>query len=254
MKKIVKLFAIAAVTLGVYSCEEYNAGEENSNLPSSVSFTRSQFTHEIEEADPVYALEVYATTTSDQDRVVEIEIDPAATTALAGDFELETTSVVIPAGSLKGSTDLTFDLDNIPMGVSRMVTFDIVPSENVVLNNTTSTIELSYTPKCPFNKVEFSLILDRWGSETSWEIYQGADVVASGGPYTDGATNAVQPEKKFTFCLEDGDYTLVVYDAYGDGMVTSATVHGSYTIKHNGNILVSGDGNFGDSISHNFTL
>ena len=105
------------------------------------------------------------------------------------------------------------------------------------------------------NTVTFDLILDRWGSEISWDIKNASNViVASGGPYTDTATNALQPVKNFIFCIPNGTYTFTIRDIYGYGMVTSATVVGSYVLKANGTTIASLPGNFTTSRSHTFTL
>lgn len=66
--------------------------------------------------------------------------------------------------------------------------------------------------------VTVSIATDRWGAETTWSITNGSTVFASGGPYTNAATNGVYPRPSVVACLPDGCYDLVVNDSYGDGM------------------------------------
>lgn len=67
------------------------------------------------------------------------------------------------------------------------------------------------------------LQLDNWGSETTWEIWDGfgLGIIASGGPYADFNPVVINEE----LCLPDvfGErcYFLILRDAYGDGMCCS---------------------------------
>ena len=53
---------------------------------------------------------------------------------------------------------------------------------------------------------------DQYGGETTWEIYQGDDIVAMSPPYQ-GDSYA-----ETIIGLPSGEYNLVVYDAFGDGI------------------------------------
>jgi len=50
-----------------------------------------------------------------------------------------------------------------------------------------------------------------WGNEMSWALFNANDTVAYGGGYSDN--NAITT----LACLEDGCYTLEMYDSFGDG-------------------------------------
>jgi hypothetical protein len=70
----------------------------------------------------------------------------------------------------------------------------------------------------PTNDVVVKVTCDRYGSETTWQIKNTAGtVVASGGPFTDGAANGSFPQPDVYVSLPNGCYDLVVNDAYGDG-------------------------------------
>ncbi|MEL7251195.1 MAG: S8 family serine peptidase [Bacteroidota bacterium] len=96
------------------------------------------------------------------------------------------------------------------------------------------------------SNVTLAFQFDRYPGETSWYIL-GSDgsIRASGGPYGQLASFSYQEE---IVCLPPGCFTLVVQDAYNDGMCCS---HGDgwYQLRDAaGNIMASG-GNFG-SISY----
>jgi hypothetical protein len=94
------------------------------------------------------------------------------------------------------------------------------------------------------NTVNFNLILDDYGSETSWELEDAnGSVVANGGPYGDGNNGMLVTEM---FSLEDGCYILFVDDAYGDG-ICCAYGSGSFEITDiNGTQVGYSNGNFGN--------
>ena len=64
--------------------------------------------------------------------------------------------------------------------------------------------------------VLFELILDDYGSETSWELVsEDGEQFANGGPYADGDNGAMVTEE---FCLENGCFSIYVDDSFGDGI------------------------------------
>lgn len=96
---------------------------------------------------------------------------------------------------------------------------------------------------CEGTAVSFQLILDDYGSETTWELVNDKDqVVAEGGPYEDGIAGTSISED---FCLEDGCYYVVVYDDYGDGICCFYGDGSFRLIDEDGNIIAESDGQFG---------
>lgn len=75
-------------------------------------------------------------------------------------------------------------------------------------------------------------VTDRYGSETSWKLYNSANtVVAQAGPYTDASANGTYPQANVNFTINPNEcYKLVVADAYGDGF-DSGYGDGSVTVK-----------------------
>ena len=97
--------------------------------------------------------------------------------------------------------------------------------------------------------VTLTITLDNYPEETSWQILDGATVVASGGTYgsqPDGSTiNEV-------ISLAAGCYDFVINDSYGDGICCSYG-NGSYSLTDGSTTLASG-GSFGSSETTNFCV
>lgn len=102
---------------------------------------------------------------------------------------------------------------------------------------------------CTDNEVTLTIVLDNYPEETSWQILDGATVVASGGTYGSQPDGSTVVE---TACLPDGCYDFVISDVYGDGICCSYG-NGSYTLTDGGGTLASG-GSFGSSETTNFCV
>lgn len=76
---------------------------------------------------------------------------------------------------------------------------------------------------------------DRYGSETTWKLFNSANtVVAQGGPYTDAAASGAFPQADVNVTLNANEcYKAVVYDAYGDGF-DSGYGNGDFKVMVNG--------------------
>lgn len=108
-------------------------------------------------------------------------------------------------------------------------------------NNVVTKTWANATVHAPGN-YELTLQPDQYGSETTWEIKNGAgSVVASGGPYTDGNTTPIV----VNVAVNPNDcYNLFMYDSYGDGMCC-AYGNGSYTLRNSSGAIVATGGSFG---------
>jgi len=99
--------------------------------------------------------------------------------------------------------------------------------------------------------VEFSLQLltDNYPGETTWEVEDENNVViASGGPYTQGATLITEP-----FCVDQSAcYTFTIFDAFGDGLCCGFGI-GNYSVVNSaGATVFSSTGEFGAQEVQNF--
>jgi hypothetical protein len=106
--------------------------------------------------------------------------------------------------------------------------------------------------------VDLNLILDRYGSEITWEVLDLTNTVLySGGGYSDGAAGSTTPVNA-TFCLAPGCYNFKIMDSCGDGMTSTNDPAGSYTItNYNGTILAeltTANADFGTSNTTQFCV
>ena len=105
-------------------------------------------------------------------------------------------------------------------------------------NNANNTTEVEF-PSFTGTTLQYTLnmVLDNWGSETSWTLKRFGQTLYSGGPYSDFTSGQVITE---TFCLQDECYQFRVNDSAGNGMCCSSG-NGSWSIlNETGNVVESG--------------
>ena len=262
MKKIFKLFSLFFLAILVSNCEEYDAGTENAQSILNYGFKFESDNFDVPEGNPVYKIVVFATQTSNVDRVINVDLDDVESDYDAADLISYPQSITIPAGSLSGEGEIVFDADNLVLGEEGTLYFDLVNPADGMINRTADRTRIIYAKECLFNQVDLNITFDNYPEETAWRLFDSdSNVIASGGfdgsgnitgyavlGYADASTFSTK------FCLESGNYSFVIYDDYGDGMYTNATVQGNYSIKFGDVVLGSGGGNFGLSQTVNFTL
>lgn len=92
---------------------------------------------------------------------------------------------------------------------------------------------------CTQEELTLAIKLDNYGSEVTWQVKDNdGQVIASGGPYADGALGQVMTEN---ICVAPNScYSLVMLDAYGDG-ICCAYGNGNYRLTDKeGRTLASG--------------
>ncbi|WP_026704150.1 DUF1735 domain-containing protein [Flavobacterium soli] len=247
MKKISLLLMFLSATLFL-SCEE----SDSLTVVPHVSFENDRiFGLNPGETTSTQEVKVYATKSSGSDRVFNLVVNEEFTTLLPSEYTLPAT-VTIPANSREGSFSVSVTSSDLGEGKTLAIDFADITDGTFTGDEP---LKLLAKVVCDLNEVAFELILDRYGSESIWELSgPGGELIASGGPYTDTSTNAAQPAKNFSFCLPAGEYTFVMYDLYGDGM-SGPSGNGSFKLTEvaTGNILAQG-GTFTTESVHTFTL
>ena len=150
----------------------------------------------------------------------------------AGSLEqYETDIVALPPFMSQGGNN-TVEVNVItPNGVS----------DDNALNNTTTAEFTSYDG--PTYNYTLTLILDDYGSETTWTLKRLGQTLYEGGPYQDGTNGEVITEE---FCLEEVCYQFRIEDSYEDGICCDFG-EGSWTLTDpNGDVVGTG-GAFGAS-------
>ena len=75
------------------------------------------------------------------------------------------------------------------------------------------------------NQITLKLVTDNYGNETSWKLYDNNFNLID---YGDSLANNTLYQREY--CLEDGCYTFIISDAYGDGFCCNYG-NGFFTIK-----------------------
>jgi len=236
-KILLSLFAIAS--LGLASCEEDNASSGAVGA-DHVSFMKLPAAVVVPENETVnIEAKVYASQAKSSDRVIELEVvtesvNGAApiTTANSQHFSVPT-SVTIPAGEKVGTFNVS--VTGIGLGVEgKRIVVKMKPQEGIqipsstlgAIGNEQSLYEivsdrLIITAKegCFKNSFQVQISTDRYGDETTWELYDAAgNILGQGGPYATASASGVYPQPPANFCLDNGNYTFIIYDEYEDGM------------------------------------
>ena len=192
-------------------------------------------------------LGVESTVQTTEDRTYNL-IGTSSSSGTNGHFTIG--NVTIPANTYNGTALIEFFDDGTLIEPSYELVVDIeMPAEYA--SHTSSSITLKYGEYQLCN--DFVLKFnedDGWAGERTWDVKDSnGDVVADGGPYTDGD---VGPYLE-SFSLEDGSHTLTVYDSYGDGQ-WNGVVAGSYSLDCGNANVASGGNNWGASESKEFCV
>ena len=142
--------------------------------------------------------------------------------------QYESETVNLPTLTVAGGTnELVVEVLN-PNGTT---------DENDLNNAITSEIQAFEGPTFDFQLV---LVLDDYGSETTWTIRRLGQVVYQGDGYSDGQDGE---EFVYDLCLEDGCYIFRIEDSYGDGICCDYG-EGSWTILGPQGEVISTGGEF----------
>lgn len=234
-KILLSLFAIAS--LGLASCEEDNASSGAVGA-DHVSFMKLPAAVVVPENETIEVeAKVYASQSKSSDRVIELEVVTEAinsaaviTTANPQHFSVPA-SVTIPAGEKVGTFKV--NITGIGLGVEgKKIVVKMKPQDGIEVPSSylgafgADTYEiisdrLVITAKegCFKNSFQVQISTDRYGDETTWELYDAAgNILGQGGPYATQSASGAFPQTPVNFCLDNGNYTFIIYDEYEDGM------------------------------------
>lgn len=191
-----------------------------------------------------------------------IEFDAPCDGAVVPKFQIQNlgtspiTSLAIEY-SVNGGTPLTYNWtgnlgslihDEIELPESN---FEVLANNQLVINipndEDVSNNEIVYDfslSEFDANQFNFTLELDNYPDETTWNVRNSAGaVVYSGGPYNGQQQQTINQ----TFTLDEEDcYTFRINDSFGDGICCSFG-QGSYTITTADGETVASGGQFGSS-------
>lgn len=109
-------------------------------------------------------------------------------------------------------------------------------------NNTNTTLQFTAVTG-PTIEFTLNLILDDYGSETTWQVTNSNNqVLFSGGPYEDNLDGVLVSEM---LCLPEGCYTFTIFDDWSDG-ICCGWGEGSWEIVSWNSLTLGSGGEFDD--------
>ncbi len=200
--------------------------------PIAVSFDESSSSVEVENGT-TFDVVVSSLTPPASDLVVNLSVDSAPDLTL---FDM-VPSVTIPAGELSGSSVLSFSYDLLDFGDTKTLELSIDSSTltgGAILNEEREETTINFVKKCTLNDVTVSITTDDYPEETSYRVFDvttnpSGDLVYDSGSFAGKKETTVSTKH----CLGTGNYAIVVYDSWGDGIVG-----GGFTVSVNGTEVV----------------
>ncbi|WP_313804386.1 hypothetical protein [Flavobacterium sp.] len=226
--KLKFLFSVLLLSSAFVGCEDESSTDNPLGGVNYVSFEASKTDYVADGETKVIEVKVATSKVEGFDREIGLVVD-ASSTMNPANYTVPT-SVTIPAGTNVATIDIT--VTGVNIAPQKTIVLGIVSEPGLVLATTytgdgpagtlqTATKKHTLTIKeiCYDNGLRVEIVTDRYGSETTWELYDSTmTLIASGGPYTDAAASGAYPQTPNDFCLPSGDYTFVAYDQYSDGM------------------------------------
>ena len=235
-----KYFIVAALLVVMYGCERTDMTERFGSYDSYVAFVpdyndasdnaneRRGFLNPVQvslgSGSVAQTVQVAANSAVGTDRTFSVMVDES--TSLPADAYTVPSSITIPANSQIGSFDIQFNEDGLDFVSGNLV----IMFEATADVNTGPTLTIPAALVCdPENQFVVTVTTDNWPDETSWEITNGSgSVVVSGGPYNNPADDFTTISSDV--CLVSGNYTVVLYDSYGDGGSSIEVINNSGTV------------------------
>ncbi|WP_353168358.1 Omp28-related outer membrane protein [Flavobacterium sp.] len=129
-----------------------------------------------------------------------------------------------------------------------------IPADANVSDNTGS-VTFAKAAVTTNTNITIKITLDRYGSETSWQLLNSSNTPMATSPtYTDAATSGEYPQPDINLTLPFDCYKFIINDAFGDGMDSGYGV-GSYQVLANAVVIPGIEGGaFGSSESKVFQV
>jgi V8-like Glu-specific endopeptidase len=149
-----------------------------------------------------------------------------------------------------GSTNVNLPAITLANGANSIVVTVVNPNGSTDENPNNNSVSISCNAIVgPTVIVNVDITFDDYSEETSWEIVQNGNVLASSnGLYPAGGTSVSE-----SVCLAPGCYDFVISDDYGDGLCC-AYGNGSYEVSNAAGTSLAAGGNFTDSETTNFCV
>jgi len=165
-------------------------------------------------------------------------------TLTSATIEAKVGATVVASFNWTGSLD-TYEIEEVTIGnhtITSNTTYTItVTLANSVAQANSATQAVTYAPEGTSSTVTVKMTTDRYGSETTWKIFNSSNaVVGQGGPYgPDLSANGTTVQPDVVLTLPNDCYRIEVYDSYGDGMCCAYGA-GGYQVLSGATSIASG--------------
>ncbi len=230
MKNIYKLFPFLIAVL-MFNCEQ----DDSTNLSNFVGFEIGPNSYElVKDLTETVEIQVAASEKTNSDRTYTVLVDP--TSDLAAAYSIPST-VTIPANSNIGILPITVtEDDNLSFAPQKLV----LNFQKEAGTDFGTPLTLNFVEQCLETKVNLAIDLDDWSEETAWELYDlsGTPTLIDSRPYGTYASAPDYSTVSIDFCLSSGPYGLIVFDAYGDGIINEAgTAYRGFRVSVGGTVI-----------------
>lgn len=148
MKNIIYRFSvIALIFTTIIGCEEDLIVYDVDNGQTLTNFANTSATLPVPESGASYTIMVESNTRSDQDRAIQISVDPSST-ALPAEYTIDQSTLIIPAGEFVGNIVVRGNFDEIPDLTTTTLVLNLLGVGDSDLTGNRSTFSLSFFKQC----------------------------------------------------------------------------------------------------------
>jgi len=174
---------------------------------------------------------------------LHVRLQNTGTTPLtSATIEARRATTVIGSYNWTGSLN-TYELEDVtitpftPSSPNNTITYNITTPDDEPANNTASNTVVGSNTVAASTTVQFTLLTDNYGAETTWKLFDGAGSIAYQDPAGNYA-NATTYNQTWTLS-NDECYRFEIYDSAGDGLCCGFGI-GNYSISANGTNFITG--------------
>jgi len=237
--KQIKLFLLALlVSASFISCDD-----NDETIVDHIEFEVADMTLPVEPgADVTVYVKAFTENISSEDRYVNVVIDDS--NAVDGTYIATANKILIPANKNRAVFPVTIPVEMLTTIDMHTISINLEENNNMT---TGDAFDLTYYITCLQVEAYLTFRFDYYPSDVSWEILdEDGNVIMTSPVYSQDLYYSYADEV-IALCGGGVTYTLNIYDAYGDGL---GYYDGWYEFVYKGQILASGQNNYGASVSH----
>jgi hypothetical protein len=152
MKKILSTVSLIAATAFFVACDYENKSFDTEGGITAFQFTSASANFGVSPTDFTLNVGVGVTTRSASARTYTVAVDSEMTTAPAGSFNVNTSSLVIPANSFNGSFEFNANFDLLPDSGNVRVVLVLTPSGGAGVMSGRERFTITLFRSCPYEE------------------------------------------------------------------------------------------------------